>query len=346
MTLQRTAFATSVAVLTLLAGCASNPTPQPDTASPTTQSPAEDGKVQAFMLRGNVVIGHENRSIQPCGSSQQYWLQLPSSTQQDINTITRPGYEPMYGEFIGFLEPAPEDGFAAGYDARFTVKQINLLSSEMRQGCQQPPRTTRAFGNEPGWSIEIEDGQATLLRIGQAEAQQNITTQHIQSGQQQYSGKDFSLVMTKNTCSDTMSDSLFGWQAKLNWQGKQYQGCATVGATDVTKGWVGQYQGTSMMGETPTLTTTIELKPDHSAVTRYDYPSGEPSLKESGFWQQVSPTQVKVTMVSLQGRRLISERLFTFDNSALTTQEETINGQTFPLSGNGLELERQPHTQP
>ncbi|PSW19356.1 hypothetical protein C9I98_13390 [Photobacterium sanctipauli] len=339
MTLQRSAFA-SLALLTLLTGCAEGPVSQ-QAATPTTSQPedtAEAGKVQAFMLRGNVVLGHESRSIQPCGSSQQYWLQLPLSMQQDVDAITRPGYEPMYGEFIGFLEPAPEVGFAAGYDAVFKVKQLNLLSNEMRQGCQQPPHATRVFGNEPGWTVEVKDGQASLLRIGHDTELQAVTEQQSQSGQQRYAGKDFNLVMTKGQCNDTMSDSVFGWQAKLEWQGQQYQGCATLGSSDATRGWVGQYQGTSMMGDTPLFTTTIKLNPDHSATTEYDYPGDEPSLNETGFWQQTSATQVKVTMVSHQGRRLISERLFTLEDGQLTTQEETINGQTFPLGGAGLVL--------
>ncbi len=80
----------------------------------------------------------------------------PIADRKALAQVTRPGYEPMYGEFIGFLEPAPEEGFAAAYDGRFNVKQINLISSEMLSGCQRPPHATRSFGNEPGWVVELD----------------------------------------------------------------------------------------------------------------------------------------------------------------------------------------------
>nr|WP_269809159.1 hypothetical protein [Enterovibrio nigricans] len=37
---------------------------------------------QRFMLRGDVSLGHEVRTITPCGSNTQYWLQLPPSMSQ------------------------------------------------------------------------------------------------------------------------------------------------------------------------------------------------------------------------------------------------------------------------
>lgn len=335
------------ALLMLLAGC-SAPSPS-TTSSPVevTQADsaptmaAEQGKVQAFMLRGTVVLGHESSSIQPCGSTQQYWLNTPLADRQSLAQITRPGYEPMYGEFIGSLEPAPAEGFAADYDGRFNVKQINLISAEMISGCHQLPHTTRAFGHEPGWVVEVDGDKASLIRPGQQRQQQAITNKHIQAGKQRYQGEDFTLELAKGQCNDTMSDSLFGWQANLKWQGREYQGCATLGATDITLNWAGRYQGTSYINGSPVLTTTVTLHPDHSATTRYDYPSGEPSLNETGFWQQAGENAVQVVMAKHQGRRLISTRVFAFDGNQITAKEETVNGQTYSLGGDGLSLKKQ-----
>lgn len=334
---------TATALLTLLGGCSTSSPPASSAAADTGTRAAADsnGTVQAFMLRGTVVLGHETNSIQPCGSSQQYWLTTPLADRQAIAAITRPGYEPMYGEFIGFLEPAPKDGFAANYDGRFNVKQINLLSAEMTRGCQQPPHRTRAFGVEPGWVVEINGDSASFLRMEQPRQQQAITSRDIAAGRQRYQGQAFSLELTKGQCSDTMSDSLFGWQASLEWQGQQFRGCATIGAEDVTLGWAGRYQGTSYIGDNPALTTTVTLNPDHSATTRYDYPSGEPSLNETGFWQQAGDNKVQVFMTRHQGRRLLSERVFTLEDGRLTVSEETVNGQTYSLGGEGLSLTRQ-----
>ncbi|WEM42365.1 hypothetical protein PTW35_00380 [Photobacterium sp. DA100] len=326
----------------LLAGCASQPSsgPTPEEIALTTPEVAtSSGKVQAFMLRGQVILGHESRSIQPCGSTQQYWLHLPAGDLPAANAVTPPGYEPMYGEFIGHLEPAPEEGFAADYNARFNVKQINLLSAEMRQGCQQPPRKTWAFGNEPGWSIEVAGETVSLSRIGYPTQQQAINSRDIRSGQQVYQGRDFTLTMTQAQCNDTMSDALFGWQATLDWQGTKYTGCATLGATDTTQHWVGTYQGHSDLGAA-VLTTTLSLLPDHSAITAYSYSNGQPGLEEKGFWQQAGDGKVKVTMAQYQGRRLISERLFRREDGQLSTRQEIINGETYELGDNGLTLDK------
>lgn len=336
---------TAAALLTLLTGCATT-SPSPGTAetAPATASQSaanESDKLQAFMLRGTVVLGHESNSIQPCGSSQQYWLNTPLADRQAIAAITRPGYEPMYGEFIGYLEPAPSEGFAADYDGRFRVKQINLLSAEMTRGCHRPPHSTRAFGNEPGWVVEIDGNTASLLLPGQQHQQQAITDKEIRAGRQHYQGKAFSLKLTKGQCNDTMSDSLFGWQASLEWQGQDYRGCATLGGSDITLGWAGRYQGTTYIDGNPVLTTTVTLNPDHSATTRYDYPSGEPGLDETGFWQQTGENRVQVVMTRHQGRRLLSERIFILDGDQLTAREETVNGQTYSLGEEGLKLRRQ-----
>ncbi|MGR5066188.1 COG3650 family protein [Photobacterium sp. DNB22_13_2] len=331
-----------IAFTLLLAGCASDPAtgPTPEEEALTTPEVAtSSGKVQAFMLRGQVIFGHESRSIQPCGSTQQYWLHLPAGDLPAANAVAPRGYEPMYGEFIGYLEPAPEEGFAADYDARFNVKQINLLSAEMRQGCQQPPRKTRAFGNEPGWSIEIAGDTASLSRISYPAQQQTISSRDISSGQQTYKGRDFTLTITQAQCNDTMSDALYGWQSTLTWQGTEYSGCATLGATDVTQHWVGQYQGHSDLGAT-VLTTTLNLLPDHSAVTEYSYSDGQPGLSEKGFWQQAGDGKIKVTMAQYQGRRLISERLFTREEGQLSTRQEIINGETYELGESGLALDK------
>ncbi|WP_299017321.1 hypothetical protein [uncultured Photobacterium sp.] len=330
-------------LLALLAGCTTTSTSEPVNITPAgnQQATADGSKVQAFMLRGTVVLGHESNSIQPCGSSKQYWLSTPLADRQALAAITHPGYAPMYGEFIGYLEPAPAKGFAADYDGRFQVKQINLISAEMSQGCAQLPHTTRAFGHEPGWVVEIDGDQANLLRPDNQRQQQAITDKHILTGQQRYQGEVFQLDLTKGRCNDTMSNSLFGWQANLRWEGNNYRGCATLGATDITLHWIGRYQGTSYSGGNPTLTTTVTLKPDHTATTRYDYPSGDPSTHETGFWQQVSDNSVQVVMTKHQGRRLISERRFVLDGDRITTREETVNGQTYSLGDNGLVLKKQ-----
>ncbi|CAG18573.1 COG3650 family protein [Photobacterium profundum] len=321
-------------------GSISTTTANTDTVNANTQT-NDSGKVQAFMMRGMVTLGHESNSIQPCGSTQQYWLTTAISDRSALEKITQNGYQAMYAEMIGFLEPAPAEGFATSYDGRFTVKQINMISAEMSGGCKQQPHTTRAFGNEPGWAAEIKNKQVTLIQMGKERQSQAITSTSSISGKQQYTGSDFNLTLTKAQCNDTMSDALFGWQSTLEWQGKQFKGCATIGATDVTLNWIGEYQSSAQATKNTGLTTTLVLNPDHSATTTYAYTNGDNSLVETGFWQQASQDTVQVMMTRHQGRRLNGERFFTLDGNTLITTEEVVNGQTYSLGSNGLQLEKQ-----
>ncbi|OAN16933.1 hypothetical protein A3K86_08320 [Photobacterium jeanii] len=343
-----TPLALPLVALSLLAGCSSQPssTATSETATHSdnnqTMTTGSGDKVQAFMMRGMVTWGHESYSIQPCGSTKQYWIVFPATDHGAIREAAPYNYEPMYSEVIGYLEPAPEDGFAADYDGRFVVKQTNLLSAEMRGGCQFDPHYTRAFGMEPDWDLQIQQNQVIFSRLGEKSQPQAITQQNATSGQQQYQGKNFSLTLTKGHCNDTMSSSLYGWRSELNWQGKTYRGCATLGATDVTATWVGQYRTPADVTNTPGLTTVLLLKPDHSAITRYEYDSDEPALQEQGIWQQIDDEHVKVIMTSHQGRRLLSERVFELDGERLIARDEVINGNRYSLGDGGLQLERQP----
>ena len=352
-----TPLALPLATLALLAGCASQPDQTGNTSQSTPATDAVSGvlantetgsgsKVQAFMMRGMVTWGHESYTFQPCNSTKQYWIVFPPSDHNEIRKIAPYNYEPMYAEVIGMLEPAPEDGFAADYDGRLRVKQTNLLSAEMRGGCQMSAHTTRAFGMEPSWDVKIQKDAVLFSQMGANNQQQAITQRQATSGKQVYQGKDFRLVLTKDHCNDTMSDSLYGWQSSLTWQGKKFKGCATLGATDVTANWVGQYKTTADATNTPGLTTTLTLLLDHSAITRYEYDSNEPALEEEGLWQQVSEDSVKVMMTSHQGRRLLSERIYTLEDTEqgqrLIAHDEIINGNEYSLGDGGLQLKRQP----
>ncbi|PLC58757.1 hypothetical protein [Photobacterium carnosum] len=103
--------------------------------------------------------------------------------------------------------------------------------------------------------------------------------------------------------------------------------------------WVGNYKSDTEMG----LTTHLHLASDHAATTTYTYTNGDPDLLETGHWQAINPTSVKVTMITHQGRPLNSERIYSYDphSEQLSTQQETVDGQTYELGVEGLILQRQ-----
>lgn len=93
---------------------------------------------QNFIMRGEVVVGHEVRSFTPCGSNQQYWLDLPLEVTKQAQALSRSPYQALYGEMIGYLIPPSQTGFNADYMARFVVQQVNQLSADNNKRCQRP----------------------------------------------------------------------------------------------------------------------------------------------------------------------------------------------------------------
>jgi putative lipoprotein len=74
-------FTTVVGGVLLLQGCAQNETPKAPAkiTKPVTIDQPEI-MPQTFMLHGEMVLGHETRSLAPCGGKQQYWLDMPVDT--------------------------------------------------------------------------------------------------------------------------------------------------------------------------------------------------------------------------------------------------------------------------
>lgn len=116
-----------------------------------------------------------------------------------------------------------------------------------------------------------------------------------------------------------MSDSIYGWHAKLNLNDSNNNGCAMVANQDPTLNWSGLYFASST--QNTGFSINLELNDDHSAITTYSYSNGDPSIVEQGFWQQLNQNQVQVVMTRHQQQYLISERVFTLDNGKLVAEK-------------------------
>lgn len=138
----------ALATLLVLQACSSQP-PQSGAADPTsppaTLDKPETIQPQTFMLRGKVIVGHESQYIMPCGSDKQYWLQLSPQQMQRAIQLNNEPYQTMYGEVIGHLNQPGIDGFSADFDANFVVEQVNFLTTENPNRCQQPNKPTRVL---------------------------------------------------------------------------------------------------------------------------------------------------------------------------------------------------------
>lgn len=326
----------ALSALLFLSGCSQHNAANPSKDSSQKNHLNETKTPHTFMLRGTVIIGHESQSIQPCGSDQQYWINLSPAQWQAGSDIQSSPYQPMYGELIGHFEAPPKGGFANDYPARFVVSQINTLVAGEGASCQRKIQPTKAFGNEPFWNIQVDNGELVFSEMGKQKQGQAIVEQQFDVNKRVYQSRDFSLTMTKGICRDTMVESIYGWNSEVNINGKKYQGCATLAAQDTTLNWVNSYQGTSTVG-TSGLTIGLTLNPDHSAITTYDYNTDEPQLIETGVWQATKDNKLHVLMSRHQRQYMISERVFSKDGEQISAKEERVSGVLFPIQS-GLTL--------
>ncbi|MCZ4311249.1 COG3650 family protein [Vibrio atlanticus] len=324
-----------------LQGCVTAPdTPQQPELPPATLDEPLSIQPQTFIMRGQVVVGHESRTFTPCGSQQQYWLDLPPELALEAQGLAARPYQALYGELIGHLTVPSQTGYNADFTARFVVDQVNILTAENPNRCEQPLRSTRAFGNEPFWSATFDKDQLKYTKMGEQPQSLDIESSRTTPSRRDYQleGKTAQgkLNLTKESCSDGMSDSIYGWHAKLNLNDSNYNGCATVSNQDPTLDWSGLYFASSTQNSG--FTINLELNDDHSAITTYSYSNGDPSIVEQGFWQQLNPNQVQVVMTRHQQQYLISERIFTLDNGKLVAEKEKVGNVVYPIANGGLVL--------
>ncbi len=331
---------TPVTILILLAlqACSSfSPTQTQSANTPALAdlSKPNSSKAQTFVMRGQIVLGHEVRSLSPCNSSKQYWLDIPADRFQQALQLVRSPYEPLYGEVVGHLETGIQDGFVSDYAARFVVDHINILSAENPNRCKQPVKPTQAFGTEPFWNIQFGQGHLTFQQMGQEKRQLTITSHQIEPQRRRYQFENGRLELNQRSCVDGMSDSLYGWSSTLTIEDKQYSGCATLSNQDATVNWTGTYQASST--KTNDFSVILQLNPDHSATTTYRYQSGADSV-ERGVWQQLSEQQIQVIMTHHQQQPLLSERLFQRQDDSLSATKEKVGNVVYPIADGGITL--------
>ncbi|USD65372.1 hypothetical protein [Vibrio sp. SCSIO 43136] len=327
----------SFAGLAFLSGCSQSlPSTETD-STPESKIELNQQKItpQTFVLAGEIVLGHEARSIQPCGSSAQYWLDISTEDYARAQTLINEPYEPVYGEVIGYLLPPGNDGFAADFDARFVVQRINVLSKEVSCNSRQVP--TQAMGNEPFWVASLGQGVIDIAQLGEEAKQWKIQDQQFTLTARRYIADQGALILSNQNCRDSMSGDIFSWYAELkDNDGTSLEGCAALSNQDPTQVWTGIYLAQSNHNQG--FSVELELEADHTAITRYVYTNGERAREERGFWQQLNDQQLYVTTTHHQQQPLLSERIYDLQDDKLIAKKERINGQIYTLSDGGLVL--------
>jgi hypothetical protein len=84
----------------------------------------------AMLLHGMLVIGHETRSLQPCGEAAARWLAGDAETLRETTLAYQAAlpnaapYTPVFATMLGRPIPPVEEGFGADYEAAFEVRAV------------------------------------------------------------------------------------------------------------------------------------------------------------------------------------------------------------------------------
>ncbi len=129
-------------------------------------------------IRGLLVMGHEVRSLQPCGEELFYWLQLDGDLRQQlqaaVNDLTSQPYEVLYAEIDGEMTAQAESGFGADYAGAIKVLNIGVVSQQGIEACRserlQPGREAAAVVETRTWAFVCRTGLVFTARTSPDEA--------------------------------------------------------------------------------------------------------------------------------------------------------------------------------
>ena len=96
-----------------------------------SQNAAKNSEEQTKTAKGRLVLGHEARSFQPCGSDEVFWISDKTTNLKQLYyelTIGADAYTPIYVEMIFADKGKAKEEFPAEYKSVYEV--VELLRAE------------------------------------------------------------------------------------------------------------------------------------------------------------------------------------------------------------------------
>jgi len=207
-----------------------------DTIAESAKTP--DPTNERFL--GYVTIEADRPTFTACGTNERTWiLDLTGQELTDVykSLMINPG-EPIFMEFIGLREPAPEVGFGAEYTSQ--IKVLELLRAALEgPGCDENLSAVlfRARGNEPFWRVDVtrhailfsDFGRSLKIRLPYTQATETETGWRIRSSTARPDAHDITIDLDRDSCNDSMSGAYFHLTAEVELDGYTYLGCAVQG---------------------------------------------------------------------------------------------------------------------
>lgn len=166
---------------------------------------------------------HGHWRLQPCGSDISYPIQLSAKQQKALNQLKINKDRPVYAEILGqFVNPNARTKLN---QLNVNVNHLNFVTAENPNRCHIDREKIRVIGKEAPWAITLDSAKLTLSQWGQTKEILPLKTIELSADKQIFHLDNAKLILTNTYCSDTMSDSLYGWSAQWQYQGKTQQGC-------------------------------------------------------------------------------------------------------------------------
>lgn len=212
----------SVAVLAMLAGCATQREPAPATPAPADTPPRAEVPPPAPPQQETV-----ERLRGPYSTAQGWTLCGEGAAQaMRVTPEARAELEPFVAQHPQF--------FLDGWGRR-TGQGLDLVSVERMHtegpDCREPLNSFVwvAHGQEPFWAFAITNSGMRFKPAGErARIYPYVAPQGAQ-GEVVYTGEAFVLTLRKQACASTMADARYAWSAELQTGGQTWRGCAWQG---------------------------------------------------------------------------------------------------------------------
>ena len=191
------------------------------------------------VMRGTMVMGPEERILKPCQEETELWLVPIESVQRAYEALESEPHTPVFVEVEGVREPAPAVGFGADYSGQLRLSSLIRAESAVEGlGCEENLLETvfRATGQEPFWHIRVLHDRIALATpdipstiFSEARPlplDEGWRFEALSTGPETV---QLRLDVTRGSCSDSMTGSIYTWVAVLNVGGQVRRGCAWEG---------------------------------------------------------------------------------------------------------------------
>jgi uncharacterized membrane protein len=198
--------------------------PAAATVPGSAPAPAAAPAAPLQRLRGNAIMGKDGYGVTPCGETRQRIVDFDAGARALLDQFLAGGAHEFFLD--GWAGPGPGD--------RLTVQRVERLYSE-GPGCQEALSGVvfAARGNEPFWSLRAGQDGVRLERPGQAVVSAPFIAPEQADAGFNYAAQTragtLTVLVAPGTCSDGMSDTVYGWTATVTLGEQTYRGCGFAG---------------------------------------------------------------------------------------------------------------------